>query len=405
MTSKHRRLIIGVTGVLVVGVTALFLLQAERKNAFATAVEKCNRVVTEERFSCYRKALQDSYESASVANFVRYVQEDAGLSFAVGKGEVTYAIFGANCHTFYHALGDFVAMHADGDPKDLLYMGSTKCTGGYLMGLYKRMALEEGFAVELLKTFYGVSRLEERAQAAHEIGHLLHDKYTTALLSVVDGISRNKYNLRFPRDYQYTTFPDQRADLNAPFEKCDEIIPKEDPDMRRQCRTGIGHNMFVFSEFDPEGYKSQFAQCEETVKINREDCYAFLIYRIGINEGATKFLSYKFDEGNQICQELVQLAGSEDMMYHCYVGIGGGIGLFIDSEYPPGTITGENIVNVKQKLQSFMELCEMAEEKFVYRCYTGLFGTRFAELYDLLNLYNKKVEILRPNLQEFEVTG
>lgn len=368
--------------------------------AFSKEIGFCNKVASELRFSCYRSILEKHSERKSVEHLLNFIENQRDIRF---KGnDASYAIFGTNCHTFYHAVGDFVGTHTKGDIAHHLQQGSTRCTSGYMMGFYKRTALQQGFTKEILSTLYHACRPQEQKSCAHEIGHLLHDKYTLSILQTLDSLSSKEYGLEYPQDYPYVTFA--TADLNAPFEECKGLLSE---DLWAYCYQGIGHNLFLYSEFSPEGFKTQFGQCSGVAnQINREECYSFLLYRIGINDGATKFLSNDFDRGNAVCKEAAALIQREDVIHHCYLGIGGGIGLFLESEHPYDTISKENLAEVKRSTLRAAELCSLSEKEYQKKCYAGLLGTGFKDMYWQLNLYHEAIEQLLPQLNEgLEVIG
>jgi hypothetical protein len=150
---------------------------------------------------------------------------------------------------------------------------------------------------------------------------------------------------------------------------------------------------------------------------NQDDCFGFLLFRIGINSVAPKFLSSQFIEGNEICEDAVAIAGREDLMYHCYKGAGGGIGLFIESEYPEYFINAElpifdeeyklvDVKNIKRALLDFATLCQASpDENLIKECFQGLLGTRFKTLYLLFGVKHEHIEALLPQLGDFEVSG
>ncbi|MDA1169509.1 MAG: hypothetical protein O3A36_04175, partial [bacterium] len=150
---------------------------------------------------------------------------------------------------------------------------------------------------------------------------------------------------------------------------------------------------------------------------NRENCFGFLLFRIGINSAAPAFLSSQFVEGNEICEDAVAITGRDDLMYHCYKGAGGGIGLFIESEYPEYFIDAElpifseqftvdDIKRIKQSLLDFAKLCEASPDATMQNeCLQGLLGTRFKTLYLLFGVEYEQIEKLLPNLADFEVSG
>jgi len=103
---------------------------------------------------------------------------------------------------------------------------------------------------------------------------------------------------------------------------------------------------------------------------------------------------------------VVDLSGRLDLKEHCYKGIGGGIGLFVDSEYALTEINEKNLLLVKSQLLEYLKLCKNSESKFVDSCFAGLFGTKFAKFYDLLRIYYERIEQLRPSWDnDFEVVG
>lgn len=375
---------------------------------FANDVKACNSVETSHRFSCYR-AVIETYYKGNISGFITRLKDEKDLSFEATfgeSGEVSYAIFGTNCHTFYHATGDFIATYSNEGVQKILDYGPTTCTNGYTMGVYKRLALKNGFPTDLLKKFYEVCKEGAENQCAHEIGHILHDKYSYSVLKTLDTISLTQYKLAYPQKYTYALYEssDPKANVDKAFEECRQIMP--DKNKLAQCYTGIGHNLFLFGEFANDGYKSVFSECSERSGTNKNDCYAFLIYRIGINEAGTKFLSHKFEEGKKICSDVTDLARNEQMKEHCYRGIGGGIGLFVDSEYALTNIDEKNLVSIKRQLLEYMKLCEQSEEAYINSCFAGLFGTKFAKFYDLLKIYYEQIDKLRPSWDsDFEVVG
>jgi len=378
---------------------------------FSKEIEQCNFLEKQLRFSCYRSAIEHYYKGGDIKGFLDKVENNANLTFK-GK-DTSYAVFGTNSHTFYHALGDLIATkNTEPDIQSALKLCSLAHTNGCMMGLYKRTALEKGFPTDLLKEFYKVCREEEKHQCAHEIGHLLHDKYTTSILGTLDTLTQEQYGLSYPEEYNYTLF--ENPNLDAPFEECRQVVPEDE---RSYCYTGVGHNLFLFSEFSSDGYKTQLQECIDIKEGNRDDCFGFLLFRIGINSVAPKFLSSQFVEGNEICKDAVAITGRNELMYHCYKGLGGGIGLYIESEYPEYFTNAElpifdeeytldDIKQIKQALLDFATLCEaIPGETLQSECFRGLLGTRFQMLYLLFGVKHKKIEELLPNLDDFEVSG
>lgn len=409
--NRKKQFIVGLlfTFGVVIFVALVFLgINFKKKSDFNNRVLKCNLEPTEFRFSCYRSSIE-KYFGKNPSKFLATLDKDKSLRFENSfktSGNISYAVFGTNCHTFYHAVGDYVATYwGNRDLATLINLGPTNCTNGYTMGLYKRIGLSKHFDTNLLSRFFKLCREGVQNQCAHEIGHLLHDKNTFSVLKTIDMISRDQYGLSYPKDYQYTVATE--TDINAPFELCRQIIPDENK--VAQCFTGIGHNLFLFSEFSHNDYKDEFSQCAKINIENRENCYGFLVYRIGINEAAPRFLSNDFEGGRQICDQVAAVVSSLDLKKHCYLGLGGGIGLYVDSEYPDSLIAeigDKGFEALRSQLADYARLCDKAEQEFADRCLAGLFGTRYKKLYDQVKVYNERIEELRPTWDsDFEVVG
>lgn len=385
-------------------VSALFLFYSKFSKLrpdFIGEVEKCNTVQKELRFGCYRSAMGRFYKEQLIG-LVDDVKKDHDL-LSFKSPDSSYAIFGTNCHTFYHSLGDFIATGAEGQNlESKVGLCPTACTSGCIMGLYKRTALADEFSEETLKSFYPACPEASRHQCAHEVGHLLHDKYVVSVLKTLDEVSEKQYGLKRDADYKYTTF--ENPDLNAPFEDCKKLVPKNE---LVYCYTGVGHNLFLFSEFSPDGYKTFFRECEEKAdQLHRDDCYAYLVYRIGINDAATKFLAGDFEEGRKVCREMVELTGIKEMGRHCYLGVGGGIGLFVDSEFANAKITDENLAAMQKEVLRNINLCEESEGDLKLECYKGLLGTRIKKLYKELNIQQIIIDEILPQIKsDFEIVG
>lgn len=394
--------------ILIVAVALIYAFRA-REDQFMSRTKRCNEEAKELRFSCYRSVIERNY-AGKLPEFVNRLKREGdrlekALSQLTGtsyQGDAAYAIFGTNCHTFYHAAGDFIATYSTADIATQLGYGPTTCTNGFTMGVYKRIALKEHFSLDMLKKFYEICPAGTENQCAHEIGHNLHDKYTYSVLRTIDELSLARYGLRYPEPYHYVTRTE--TDLNAPFEDCKKLMPDENK--LAQCFTGIGHNLFLFGEFNPTGFRSVLDECEKVAAAHRDTCYGFLLYRIGINDAAPQFLARQFDAGRRICEDAVSLIKREDLEHHCYLGIGGGIGLLVDSEYALVKISDENLPAVKAQLLDFAKLCEESKKQFVEKCFAGLFGTKFSQFYSYLGLYYERIEEILPRLETaFEVVG
>lgn len=368
------------------------------KGTFAPEIKKCNLLETKVRFSCYRSVLEQYYhgDAAHIKDWVK--TENPSFESA----DTSYAIFGTNCHTFYHAVGDFIAEKGkDSDIGTLINYCPNTCTSACMMGLYKRTALIHDFAIDVLERYYSLCPKGSEHSCAHEIGHNLHDKYVTPILKVLDEMTHTRFSWNPAMDYNYNIA--KEANLVAPFEDCKKLVPESE---LAYCYSGIGHNLFLFSEFSKGGYKTFFDECEKSAGTHRNDCYDFLIYRIGINDAGVKFLTKNFEEGKRICDEVSVAAGRQETKHHCYLGIGGGIGLFLDSEYANHEITTANIEVMQKNVLKHIKLCEGSEKDFALDCYRGILGTGTKKLYKDLNLYDAIIENILPQIKNnFQVVG
>ncbi|TSC61112.1 MAG: hypothetical protein G01um101448_868 [Parcubacteria group bacterium Gr01-1014_48] len=394
-----------------VGLALVVIVQNESKgrNAseqLAQAVEKCNTAPINHKFSCYRAAIQKSYRKTqgALANFLESIETNNNLVFQQEQSlsnDPSYAIFGTNCHTFYHALGDFIATEEAAPLKNQVGLCSTSCTGGCYMGLYKRTALENQFATNTLESLFPLCPGASKHQCAHEIGHLLHDKYVSAILGIIDEISEQEYGLLPKKKLQYTLYAE--PNLAQPFADCKTLVPETE---LAYCYTGVGHNLFLFAQFESNGYEKAFADCALPVQETRENCENFLVYRIGINDAGVKFLSGDSATGNRVCDNIATLASTGTVLSHCYRGIGAGIGLFLESEFAHQSVTGVSRSKIKGIVSRYIDLCKNIKEKYAEECYKGILGTRVKKMYLDLGLKKTAIEELLEKVEDgFEAVG
>ncbi len=367
--------------------------QQLNQKSFAERIAACSDTSPEARFSCYRAVMESFYgdHPQTILNV-----DGAHLPF---DGDGDYAVYGTNCHTYHHALGDFLAVNlANGDIPAQSVKGEqrycpTTCTSGCIMGYGNRMAMIQNFSTDWLKRFYEGCRDAEKSTCAHEIGHVLADKHIYSHLELVDSTSQERYGLEPTFDYNYVSFEDGSA-FGSAFAECDEIVEGEDH--QRECYTGIGHNQFIYAEFG-DGFEDIFDKCDEQGA--SADCYKFLLFRIGINEGATAFIRGDTESGNQVCSDAVDAAEQEDIAYLCHQGIGGGIGLYIESTYMASGDPTENATQqFKDTLMDLARLCEQSDDPD--ECYTGLLGTKFKGLYKDLDLDHEPIENILDDIDE-----
>lgn len=400
MPNRQIRQMLVVGGAVLVGLAVLSSPSSplSKKNVdqvFASSVNTCNTAPKEERFSCYRVAIETRFQG-EIPNDTKLRQH---LNFK--SDDFSYAVFGTNCHTFYHAYGDYVGTKLNSrDAATALGSGSPDCTSGFVMGLIKRASLKSGFSIELLKELFAQCPDGSINQCTHEIGHVLHDKYVSSILGPLDDITWKKYGLKASEDYKYVT--NTKPNLDAPFEECRQIVTKKD--LLPQCYTGIGHNLFLVAEFSGDNFQAEFDACQAIAPSNRDSCLSFLIFRIGINNAAPNLLAGRTEEGLKVCDDTIKKISREDLKFHCYIGVGGGIGLFLDSEYDLTTdLSAETEIRLLEKAT----LCDRVELKFIDNCYRGLMGTPFKGIYKNFKYkYPKLDEILGPgNTDQFQVVG
>lgn len=362
---------------------------------FAKGVESCNASPKEERFSCYRAEIEARFKGEIPSeNAVK-----KNLSFK--SGDYSYAVFGTNCHTFYHAYGDYLATHLEKETwQDALSSCSEDCTSGCYMGLIKRLSLKTNFESEVLKDLFDQCPETSINQCAHEVGHVLHDKYVSSILGPLDEITFKKYGLKVSEDYKYVTYTE--PNLDAPFEECRKIVTQAT--VLPQCYTGIGHNLFLVSEFNHNNFQAEFDKCNAITPANRDSCLGFLIFRIGINNSAPHLLAGRTEEGVKVCDDTISQLSRSDLKFHCYLGIGGGIGLFIDSDYD---LTSDISAETEIRLLEKASLCDRVPPDSIDNCYKGLLGTPFKNIYKNFKYkYPKIDELLGPvNANQFQVVG
>lgn len=388
-TTKQKKVAIAVTLIIsfLIALSSLVfaLRQASLPQAFFTDAERCNTQNQALRYSCYRATIQ-KYFTGNLSSYVSAIHSAKNLSFKARDN--SYAIFGTNCHTFYHALGDFIASNVPADDiQNAVNLCPLGCTQGCVMGVSKRLSLRNHYKTDFFKTFYAACKTEEKHHCAHEIGHNLSDKYTESVLATIDDLTEKTYGFSTNETYQYKTY--DKPDLNAAFSQCREILPPEEVSY---CYTGIGHNLYLFSEFSPEGYASQINECKTTDPSNSEDCLSFLMLRIGINEAAPQFLGNHFEQGIAVCNQVTEEMNRQDLKQRCYLGLGGGIGFFVEERYVDTVFEQKSLTTIKNELLELGQLCKHVPNEFLEKCYTGLLNTKYRTLYEDLYLSDADID-------------
>lgn len=374
---------------------AAIILSPER--LLHAEVKGCEERAPHERFSCFRAALE---RRAPAGDVIRFVEDVRDSSSRRGTFASEYAVFGTNCHTFYHALGDFVAAHAPDLPlSDQLALGGGACSGGYAMGLYKRIAYAGAFEDGLLSQLYRSCEKDERGagDCAHEIGHALHDKHTRPALMAVDRLTAQFLDRpsEAARDNaESVTAPREKAN---PFEDCRRLLP---PRAWRACYTGVGHNIFLFVELDPRGVtlQDELRACAAIGNVaDRDACAYSTMHLVGTNRAAPLFIAGRNAEGTAACADTASLdpARERERLTRCYFGAGVGIGLYAESEYPQEALVRSGAPILIDKLARYTDACETTPAPFIGECFAGLLGTGFSNLYERSGRQHPLVERAR----------
>lgn len=359
------------------------LLQERRREALHADVLSCETAAARERFSCFRAALERHAGSGSVADYVARAKK---IGSRPGVFISDYAVFGTNCHTFYHALGDFVAAHAPNLPLAVqLSLGSDACSSGYAMGLYKRRTYERAFADDAISEIYHScnARVADLGECAHEVGHALADKHVGPVLAVLDRLTAafiGSSSLPSVRQPEVSGTP---GNIGSAFADCRRFLPSSG---WKACYSGVAHNLFAFAEFDPSGavLKKELRACGEISDLkSRAACAASTMHIIGTSVAAPLIIGGSVKEGKAVCGEAAALDAlkREERLRDCYFGVGVGAGLYAESEYPPAAAPQGYAPISAQELSRYTGVCETVPRESAETCFRGLVGTGFAALY------------------------
>lgn len=387
LTSIHTpvRLLLILTVIAIAALVGLKTQKTKGLQDIQTALIACNDQEQALRYSCYRAVIETSFQG----DLESYINTLGSVNTQIfSSSDNTYAIFGTNCHTYYHALGDYIASslqpHQVQDAINLCPMG---CTQGCVMGVSKRMSLRNDYSDEYFQTFYDACREEEKHHCAHEIGHNLTDKYSTSSLQVIDTLTEQTYGVD-TKESSYT-HGDSASNINQAFIDCKRILPANE---LSYCHTGIGHNLYLFSEFSPDGYESQIESCRQTDESHRHDCLSFFLLRIGINEAAPAFLSHNYQQAIDICEDVHGLTQDPDLADRCFLGLGGGLGFFVEERYDDDVFFEKSLATIKEELLDIAGLCRHAPQEYQDACYTGLLNTSYRILYTDLYLTDENID-------------
>lgn len=387
-----RSALLAVFALILAAGAAAFMLSPER--LLRTAILRCEDTVANERFSCFRAALERHAPADDIARFV----EDASHAFSRRDTFASdYAVLGTNCHTFYHALGDFVATHAQELPlRDQFALGTDACSGGYVMGLYKRLAYAGGFDDALLSLLSRSCKEYENSpgDCAHEIGHVLHDKYTKPILATLDPLTARFLGKPQGVAGEEVTSGAMQSGESTPFEDCRRLLPEN---AWRACYTGVGHNIFLFVELDPRGValQDELRACTALENAADRDACAFAtMHLVGTNAVAPLFIDGRNAEGVAACDSAAALdqAREGERLTRCYFGVGVGVGLYAESEYPHEVLARGGAPIQADELARYTDACESSLAPFIGECFAGLVGTGFSNLYERSGMQHPLVE-------------
>jgi hypothetical protein len=244
----------------------------------------------------------------------------------------------------------------------------------------KRRAYLSGYVPAILtnelRDFFASCYPQSLEWCAHEIGHILYDASEEPLLPLVDAISERSYGV--PPATPPSVF---RSD-GRPFDMCREIVEEA---WRDECFIGIGHNAFLFSEFDPEhtfvGHRARCMTLAE--EADRPACEFSFMYRIGLHYGAPLFLVGRYDDALAVCQHAADEGNAENAhLRACYRGIGSGVGTHLLAE---SALREESRVSLTlaPELAGTLSMCNEAPPSYRDACYDGIVSRRgFAEAYE-----------------------
>jgi hypothetical protein len=390
-------------GILIVISIAAIALGLGWSRAFSleAKVHACATYPGEERFSCYRAAIEKNWNKKDLKAYITKLMDE---SITFENDERTYSINGTNCHTFYHAVGDFAATKGgEYTFLELLSLGTPRCTAAYAMGLYKRYAYDHDYPPGLAEEYYRECYIGSNHQCAHEIGHSWHDKYIESILPVMDKITEEKFGIAAPKAIREVHNPD----LKQPFEDCRKLLPENE---WSYCYSGIGHSMFLFSAFNPGGYPAEIKRCDElSGKEDRAQCYRQFIYRVGANYVGPYFLRGQHDEGIKLCNEVIASVSDETLraqnLTACYLGVGGGIGLYVESEFLHKDVPDEDVPRFRDELLSYVRMCEKVPREHQDTCFTGILGTTVKTAYIKYRMHHPVIERLIPIIGDYQAVG
>ena len=339
-----------------------------------------------ERFSCYQRAIDNHYNN----NLESYV---SSIEFQVDEFFVddvsNYGTFGTSCHTFYHAVGDFISRQVPLEDFDqAVDLCSNNCTGGCLMGLYMRKGLQESYSTESLLSLKNYCIQDQETLCSHTLGHVYNDAYTGSNLKLIDEISKEKYEFEL-EDYSYDVT--EHPSLSKAYGACRGL---EDESLIYHCNIGVSHNLFLFLDFSEVGYGESAKSCSDLEEeVDQIRCSSGLAFRVGRNSVTRKFLDGDFQEGNSECSSVTKSVGREGVLENCYVGLGDGIGGTLISKYPDiSLLDKDRKEDYIQQLSENISLCNNAASGYVNACFNGLLHGRTLDDYLKYDISNSAAD-------------
>ncbi|MEM3086398.1 MAG: hypothetical protein QXT68_04575 [Halobacteria archaeon] len=360
-------------------VAALYLLTAAVPASapdFQERILFCGREPSPARMPCFKWAIADMWARGmnltGIAAYDRYTREPH-----VSPGDVG-SPFGNNCHTFYHAVGEFIAENLAQEPERAMALAPPTCTGGAYMAILHRLHLVHGYDPEMLRRAYRACP-DVPAICAHVVGHALFDKHVSSILEDLDRITASRYG-KSPRPYRYA------GDTNhsAAFAECREVV---EPGNAEQCYTGIAHSFFLATKHRSVDYRDILQECEKTPDFLKE-CRSNFALRFGFGEVAPILIENNSTGAVAECALL-----GPDLQADCHRGAGGGLGLWLEAQIVG--IEGDRMTpeDASGFIRRHVNLCRSMVPEYVPACIRGMVGTpAFKGLYLRSGLVDPDVE-------------
>ena len=333
------------------------LRQLEAK--YIEATKKCQFADEHYRLACYKdiiKTFLSEHPRAKGDFYKTFLPHIIRKPDLEGDARRYMTSLSSNCHVFMHAVGEVQAdihfAQNPENPEELLEILSTECRLGDRVGAITRLAKLKNFDSDYIDRLHGAclkgiknAGEADMQQCAHALGHVYFDKYVFDTSPLHDG------------DFSIQLGEIKSESIQKAVTACSELSPLE----QSGCFNAVAHSFyhvghfFYHKEIEVDRDFSFFFNGCQGLKEFRDVCFKALIYRIGLNQAGPYFLTENYQEGNRICQRILESIGSEFADF-CYTGVGTFLGQIIH-EYG------------KEELKTKCELIEANHKK---ECYKGL---------------------------------